>query len=266
MARDFSKNTANYMSIGSFGSNLNGAAFVSVHCWANTDTIDTGLNDNPMVSVLSTASNSSMIRLGIKGNGGTKVLRAGGRPDAAETYRTADATSSFTTSTWHSCGAAYDFAGDAISPYFNGVQEGTASGAFTATSYTHGAGATLNDAIGSAAAAPISTATQFDGRIAELCIWFGSRALTAAEFGALADGVSPALIATSLGRAYFPLIGQGSSERDKMLGLTGTITGTVAAAAHPRMYYPSARVLQFPATAAASPKWPSSLLLTGVGF
>lgn len=269
MARDFSKNTSNYMGlgVGTLGPIVNGSAFLSFHCWANVDTIDSGTNDNALFAIL-IGGNLAAFTARINGSGATKLLRVGGRSGTGDGFQARNATSSFTTGTWHACGGVLDFAGDAITPYFNGVSEGGGAVTFANSTYTDSSiSRSQQDAIGGQESPAPSTASQTDGRIAELCIWFGSRAVTDDEFAGLADSVSPKLIAPDLGRIYFPLIGQGSNERDYIRGLTGTITGTVSASAHPRVYYPSAQILQFPSAAvAASPKWPSSLALTGTGF
>lgn len=254
MARDFTKDAgATYMSLGlgTVGGIVNGSAYVSMHCWVNVDTISGGANDNVILDFIVGADLRAGC-LAINGSGGTKVLRVGGRSGSADaSLQTKDATSSFTTGTWHSCGGVLDFGGDTITPYFNGTAEGGGAVTFTNSTFTDSSTSrTLSDAIGAAYAPAPVDAFQVDGRIAEVCIWFGSRALIASEFVSLSKGVSPKLIAPALGRIYFPLIGRGSNERDYIQGLTGTITGTISAAAHPRIYYPSAQILQFPPTAA----------------
>lgn len=247
MARDFSKNTSNYLSlgVGTVGPIVNGSAFLSFHCWANVDTIDSGVNDNGLFVFLT--ANSAAFTARIDGSAGTKVLRVGGRSQSTDGFQARNATSSFTTSTWHSCGGVLDFAGDVITPYFNGVAENSGAATFGGTAYTDNAtGRTNGDGIGNIGTAPPATAGQFAGRLAEFAIWFGSRALTADEFAALAKGFSPAQVGPALGRIYFDLLGNNSPEKDLFRGLSGTITGTVAKAAHPRVLRPSAVIYSFP--------------------
>lgn len=252
MARDFVKNTSNYMTlgVGSLGAIINGAVCLSFHFWANADTFDSGVNDNGLF-VGFVGSNLSFLTARVDGSGATKFLRVGGRSQSADAFQARNATSSFTTGAWHACGGTLDIGADTITPYFNGAAENGGAVTFGAATFTDSStGRTQTDSIGNSNGIPSATIQQFDGRIAEFCIWFGSRVLTAAEFVSLSAGLSPKLIAPSLGRIYFPIIGRGSSEHDYTRGLTGTINGTIGAAVHPRIILPSAQIIQFPTPAA----------------
>lgn len=252
MARDFTKNLSNYMSlgVGTLGTAMNGAAFISAHCWVKADTFDTGATDNIICAGTTGAASGAFITLRVDGSVSPKVLRGGGRSGSGDGLQARNATTEFTTGAWHSCGVALDFAGDVVTPYFNGVAENSGAVTFANSTYTDDAtGRTNGDAIGAGFTVPGVTTQQTDGLIAEVSFWFGSRALTAAEFVSLSKGCSAKLIAPALGRIHFPLMGNASPERDIFRGLSGTITGTVAKADHPRILQPSATIYPFVAPA-----------------
>lgn len=77
---------------------------------------------------------------------------------------------------------------------------------------------------------------KFDGLIAEVAAW--NVALTDAEVAVLATGMSPLAVRPASLVAYWPLIGKYSPEIDVVGGFGMTLTGTPAAAAHPRVRYP----------------------------
>lgn len=104
-----------------------------------------------------------------------------------------------------------------------------------------------------------------DGLIAERSIW--NVALTAAEVLILSKGYSPFFVRPASLVSYCQFIGNLSPEIDLMAARTLTLTNAPVKAAHPRMIYPTAQIYSFPSAAAGvSPKWPSSLMLTGTGF
>lgn len=248
MARNFVKATANYMSlgVGTLGPLMNGAAFISAHCWVMADAISAGVNDNAPFAAM-VGANLSFLTFRIDGSVTPNVLRVGGRSANTDGFATRNATSSFTTATWHSCGGVLDFAGDIITPYFNGAAENSGAAVFANASFTDlTTGRTAGDAIGGVGAPPGSTAPQLDGRMAEMSFWYGTRALTAAEFVTLAQGYSAELVGVGLSRISFRLMGKDSPERDIFQGLSGTITGTIASSVHPRILRPSAKIYGFP--------------------
>ena len=208
MARDFSKNTSNYIALSGtrWGALVNGASAISVACWANVDTIGTGVNDNRLLSVVM-ASSAAGMTLAIDGSGATKYLRVGGRSQAADSYQARNATSSFTTGTWHHCGGMFDISGDTITPYFNGAAENSGAVTFGSTTYTH-TYTNGNDFIGAhtgPTSVPNNTGEQLDGRVAELAIW--NVDIGAAGFASLAKGANPLQIKSGSLVSYFPLHG-----------------------------------------------------------
>jgi len=88
-----------------------------------------------------------------------------------------------------------------------------------------------------------------DATIAEVGIW--NVALTQSEITALAEGISPRLIRPASLVFYAPLIGNADPELEIRQGNSLAWTNTPTKAAHPRIYYPSAQILQFPSAAAA---------------
>ncbi len=248
MARDFSKNTSNYMRLGAnaLGALLDGAPGIACHCWANFDTISTTSGDNALMTIWGT--NASMnFRMAVH-DGTNPVFRISSRPVAAEAQRNAIGTTNLTIGTWYSLGASVDFVNDTITPYVNGAGEGATAAAFTATAYSTGTPTTSFDSIGSNGTP--TAGTQVDGRIAEMAVW-GST-LTAAEFASLGNGVSALLIRPQSILLYMVLLGNMSPEPDRISGVSGTITGTVAKADHCRIIRPSQTRISLPANAATS--------------
>lgn len=74
------------------------------------------------------------------------------------------------------------------------------------------------------------------GLLAEAAIW--NAALTDAEIAVLATGVSPLAVRPGSLVAYWPLIGKNSPENNLRSGGTMAITGSLSAAAHPRIIMP----------------------------
>lgn len=239
MARDFSKNTSNYMLLGvnALSPLLSGAGAVTLSAWINGDTFTTAANDNRIISVLVAGTNNSGISLSI--NGATPKLRAGARAESGGTFFTVDGATTVTTGVWHHVLAVYDFAGDLITVYIDGASDGSSSSAFVSTSYTPSA-ITGNDMIGavtSVGATPANTAVQFDGRIAGVAIW--KVALSAGEIAGLARGAPPTRLRPASLVFNMPLYGHASPERNLVGdGPSGTITGTLAQAAHPPVAAP----------------------------
>lgn len=262
MARDFTKDVLNYMRLGAnaLGPTLNGAAAVSIHAWVWPDTFTATANTNRVIQV-HIANSSTGLMLAIH-DGATGVVRAGARSQSADGFQTRSGTTVVSTSGWSHIGAAFDFAGDTITPYYNGVAEGGGAVTFGASAYTNATPTTSYDAIGSDGTPIISN--QIDGRIAEVAVWTVD--IGAAGFAALAKGVSALLVRPEALAFYMPLMGNNSPERCRISGISGTITGTVAKADHPRLYLPARRdVRRFTTAGGAAPSPFRGLQLLGVG-
>jgi hypothetical protein len=234
MARDFSKNTSNFMTLGVGGLNnlLSGASAVTLVCWAQFDSpIGTGATNNRLICEFATGTSSSIL-LNV-GNATPKFV-VNARSQSADTLQTKTGTTTITTGGWWHLAGVIDYAGGTVTPYVNGAAEGGGAATFGSSTYAPGS-PTGHAAIGSALSAvpaPTSTGDQVDGRIAEVAAW--RAALTAGELAALAAGVSPLRIRPASLVLYMPFHGVASPERS-LVGNTpsGTITGSLPQAAHP---------------------------------
>lgn len=266
MARDFVKNVSNYMSFGQgvFGALFNGAGAVSIAARMTADTYTAGTNLNLLLAwEIGNAITGGLLSI----NGTTSVIQLGGRSVSTDSFQQMVGTTALTTGTeWH-VGGVMNIAGDTITPYVNGVAEGGGGVTFGNATYTHTAsGVSQSDRIGTTfGTSNISTSNQFDGRIAEVAFWTAD--IGAAGFAMLASGFSPLFVAPESLIFYCPLLGAYSPERDVVNGKSGTITGTLAAAAHPRVFMPVPRPVRRWASGAVAAAVAVShrRTLTGVG-
>ncbi len=241
MARDFSKNTSNYVSLGAnaISSRLSGAAGITIGAWINGDVFDSTDFNNRILSPLISSTTTSGIVFCVAG-GPPARLRIAARSETAGTLFTCDGSTTLSTGTWYHLAATIDIAGDAMGVYVNGASDGTSSPTFVSTSYTPGTptGPDLIGAVPSAGGTPSSTGVQFDGRIADLAVW--NAALSSGEIAGMARGVSPMRVRTASLVAYYPMIGDGSSVTNFRGGTPlGTITGSIPHAAHAPVSSPS---------------------------
>lgn len=235
MARDFTKDTANRMSLGTggLGSLLNGASAVSFSAIVTLDTITSGSNNNRVINwVINAATAGGYLAVH---NGTSAVVRVGARSSVADGFQTANGTTVLSTGTEYQIGGVVDYANDRVRVYVNGAREANATVTFAATSYTHGT-PTAVDSISGDNIPPSSTSPQVDGRISEVCIWSGD--IGDDGFAQLGDRISAVLVRPNLIVDYLPLMGANSPERGWFGLLSGTITGTVAKADHPRIILP----------------------------
>lgn len=239
MARDFSKNQSNYMTLGidKYGGLVAGAGAISVAAWAYADAFNTGSSDN-LVLNFQIGNNVTAFQMWVLDSSGYK-LRCGGRSQNGDSFQSKTGTSTIATGAWYHFGAVLNIASDTITPYVNGTAEGGGSVTFGAATYTHTnvSNANCKDAIGAyingTTGAPNTSTGQWDGAICEVAVWtadIGSAGFAALAAGALASSVSAANIQT-----YLRLLGDTSPEPDSVDSLSGTITGTVAQRAHAPM-------------------------------
>jgi hypothetical protein len=235
VARDFSKDAANYMTIGvdALSPVIAGASAVSMHGWAHPDTFTATANFNRLISVTINSTSAGLV-LSIH-NGTTAVVRVGARSATADAFQTGNGTSAVSTGAWSSIGGVVNYGAATITPYYNGAAEGGGAVTFGSATYADDGTPTGSDMVGSDNAAPTASAC-FDGRLAEVAIWTAD--IGASGFAALAKGVSALAVRPDALVFYMPLVGKYSPERDIVGGKSGTITGTVAGAAHPRLYTP----------------------------
>lgn len=151
---------------------LDGAAGVSVSCWFRVDTLDATTQALLSVFIKSNGGNRTGLQLAVIAT--TDVLRIGGRSLESETFETKSG-SAVVTGQWYHAVGTLDFAGDTITLYVDGVQDGAvAVVTFTNSAWTDSATHTVTDDIGSGAGLSF-----FDGFMDTLQIF--SRVLTAAE-------------------------------------------------------------------------------------
>lgn len=249
MARDFTRNLANYMSLGvnAISPLASGASKITIAAFIRSVSYTAGGNDNRVVTV--DLNNGAVgILLSISGAAGAEKVRCGGRSQTADGFLVRSGATTVSTSVWHHVGGVLDISGDTIRCYLNGAQDASGANTFGAATYTPGT-PTKADSIGADIGAPPATSTQFDGRIAELALW--SNDITTAGFAMLNQGYSPLFVLPSALICYWPIIGSLSPEIELRNGKIGTITGSLPAAAHPRIFYPSPQLITEAPTAPA---------------
>lgn len=231
MARDFTKNASNYMSLGvnQVQPLINGASAISIHALVNLDSFNTGANDNRIITI-GVANNLAGIIMEVVGGAGAEVLKIAGRSVSTDSLQSKSATTVVTTSVWHSIGGVLNIGGDTITPYYEGTAEGSGAVTFGNATWTNGTPTQL-DTIGAGQTAPVATVIQTDGRIAELALWKAD--IGASGFSLLKKGSSPLKINPTNLILYWPLLGTSSPEVDMASGKNGTITGTIDATTHP---------------------------------
>ena len=136
-------------------------------------------------------------------------------------FNSTEATATYTAGTWHHvCGVYTSPTSRTI--YMDGGNEATGTFSLTPTN--------LNSVSIAASKRLVTTDNYFDGSLAEVAIW--DAALTKAEAGSLADGMSPQLVRPQNLRVYVPLV---RSTQD-LKGLSFTTAGSPTVSAQPRVY------------------------------
>lgn len=239
MARDFSKNTSNYLSLPSntFSTLLNGLSAYSVHAIVNIDSTSTVSLDNRIISGLISDGSNGMT-LSIDNTDGTRKLVCAGRSVAGETRESKTGTTDLALSTWYKLGGVFNIGGDTITPYVNGVAEGGGAVTFDNATYTSGAAPSTGDAIGGFDSNPTGTDVQFDGRICEVAIW--NYDIGSTVFSQLASGYAASFFTKGLiFYMSFKVGANANPEVDSVGGKIGTIVGSLPTSTHPDfMRYP----------------------------
>lgn len=265
MSRDFTKNTANYLSFGTgaVGALLNGASKISFCAWVNADALDAGGTINTILHFkINGASSGLYMGVDDNGSGGAKTLRVGGRSVSTDGFQSVRGTTTINTGTSYLLGGVLDIGGDTITLYINGaVEAGPTAVTFGNATWTYGT-ATAGDMVGSNTTPPSGTTNQWDGAIGEVAVWTDD--IGADGFLELAQKASPIRVRREALAFYSKLIGNDAVERDIVSGLSGTITGTVGPLPHFPIVYPRRRTMRkwSAATAAVLVK---RLMMLGVG-
>ena len=251
MARDFTKNTANYMFTGvnTFVSSLAGSSAISIHAFVNVDTFAASVSAcNDIVNGFFNGGLNAFAVFFDTSSGNNRV-RAIGRSVSTDASQGTTGAINLSTGTQYSIGAVFDYPNDKIRIFVDGTQDVNTTVSFANTTLTAGGSANLTTdnigSVGSGGSVPVSTTRQMDGSISELSIFASDIGL--AGFQMLSDGYAADMIGPAPS-FYFPLLGDDSPERDHYGGASGTITGTVAQADHPRIIYPVAPRMIFPVT------------------
>lgn len=238
MARAFSKNLANHMSLGINGlGGLAGAAAISFHALVRIASVSTGANDNSILQIINVGTGVAA-SLNIDGSGGVGLerrVRANGRSVSTDARAGRTGTTNIPLSTWVAIGGVMNFAADTITPYYEGAAENGGAVVFANTTFTLGT-ATVPDGIGTYAPGTASDtlASHFDGDIAEFAIWNGD--IGAANFEQLANRLVPYKVARAMLAHYWPLDGRDSvMEPDLISKKSGTISGSIPISDHPRV-------------------------------
>jgi hypothetical protein len=236
MSRDFSKNLSNHMATGQIGAVVNGLAAFFVHLIVTPDTYDTAAGNNRVIE-WPIGAGASGVALDINASAAPIVLRVVARSQSGDGAQVKSSTSNLATGVQHFLGAWINIAGDAITPYANGVPEGGGAVTFGAATYTHSVSVGTSR-IG-ANAGTITTALQFDGPISEFSI-FNATGWDAAKTNAVAADLALSYSAEFTATRnsvtllnYMKVLGDDSPELSTVGSLQGTITGSLPQAAHP---------------------------------
>lgn len=268
MARDFTKNTANYINLGTATINglLSGASAVSIHVLANFDSTSTTSTSNNRMFNSQINGSSAGLSFNIDNNGvpGERRLRVVGRSTTADSAQAKVGTTDLSLSTWYSLGGVLNFTGDTITPYVNGAAENGGAATFGSNTYTPGT-PTTGDVISGDVTAPSNSQYQIDGRMAEIALW--NVDIGASGYLQLAAGFSALFVRPESLIFYMPIIGRYAPEIELISGKNGTVAGTLANADHPRIIYPSSsQTRRFKAAAAAGSPQEGGAIFFGTNF
>lgn len=274
MARHFTKNTANYMSLGTnaIGPLINGAPAVSVSMWFDADSYNGGSSTADDLFTVMINGNTVGLTIGFIKLTTIQSIRAGARSVSTDTFRFLDSTA--VTTGKHHVGVVFDFGLDNIRIYLDGSQVASGiTGTWANATYTNGTATTV-DGIGAtfSGSTPSSTVRQFDGRISHVAVFDAD--IGSDRFAELAAGFSAEMISPDSLVSFFLMDQAASSnEKDHWGGLTGAITGTIGAAEDPPIIYPAGVlwVRQAAAGGGGATPWlyarqPSRIIGGGIGL
>ncbi len=247
MSRIFTKNIANYMSMGAgnIGPLFNGASVVSISLWIFPNSFG-GSTIVDGDDVLTVWHSSTAACFGFRCNRSTGPTDDSGHislrrlgTDGASVGNRCGATA-IPTGQWTHIGGIMPMDGATFPDiYKNGLNDNSATGASAATSGTflYQNSSPRDESIGMAAqvgSGPISITRQFDGYIAEVALWAGD--IGASNISSLSKGFSPMKVRPDLLRNYYPLYGGSSPEQDIKGGKGAIIAGALPMGPHPRVF------------------------------
>jgi hypothetical protein len=239
MARDFSKNLANYISLGNgaLGPLLSGGttfAFSALIYWR---TISSGQNDNQVITILNNGTTVG-VSFGLDGalSAGNARIRMTVRSVNTDTRHGCSGNTNVPQNTWVQIGGQFSITAQYIDLWQAGINDSSVGSLpYANSTWTYGA-PTAPDGIGAYAPGHASDVltSHFDGLIAELAIW--NTIFTLDDKLALGRFRIPSRVRPQNLIAYWPLLGRLSPEIDYRSGKNGTITGSVPQASHPKTF------------------------------
>jgi hypothetical protein len=239
VARDFSKNTTNYLTLGvnQIGPLISGASAISLLAKVRADAFGTGTADNAILAWGMTGNVTGGV---FYVNGASPVVRVGGRSVSTDGFQSAVGTTALSTGVEYSIGGVLNIGGDRIRVYLDGTQEANTTVTFANATYTTSVGTAVENIGATFGSPPSATAGQWDGRISELTIFAGD--IGSPEFADHHAGKSPLRVSVSAAPLVFytQLLGNDSPEPALVSSIVGTITGSIPQGTHPTVYgYPS---------------------------
>lgn len=219
------------LGVSGLGTILSGKNKISMSAKVNITSVDTGANNNPIISTLIDGT-SFGIALNIDGTGGLARVRMSARSVTGEARQLKSGATAFNFGVDTYVGGVMDVAGDLIEVFLGGASDGSASVAFGNSVWTLGV-PTGSDTIGGFLAPPATTPDQFAGTIAEIAIWASATdSLSAANYASLASGVPASSVRADILVYYLPIAGAASPELPTTGSPQGTITGSLPAVSY----------------------------------
>lgn len=216
MARLFTKNALNNLElgVGALGTKFNGKSVLSFAATVKFNSFEPGGGtvDRILNVVIGGTTGSAITGVTLAVNSGH--FRLGARAITADAFQTLNSSTTIVTGVTYNLGGVIDFATPSMRVYINGVQVGTSTPTFGASTYTHGTPA-LTDKVGGAS----DVSNNLDGEISELAIW--DTDVTTDGFLQLLIAAAPTLRRQNL-LFYMPMVGKYTPELDFVGGITGS--------------------------------------------
>ncbi len=224
MPRLFTKGILNNLElgVGALGSKFHGKSVLSFSAYVKWNSFEPGGGTvDRLLNVVIGNVSGAVTGVTLAVNSGH--FRLGARATQTDAFQTLNSSTTLVAGTSYWVGGVIDFATPSMRVYVNGVQVGTSTPTFGATTYTQ-ATSTLTDKVGGASDA----SNNLDGEISELAIW--DTDITTEGFAQLTVAAAPTLRRQNL-LFYMPLVGRYMPEPDLVGGLTGTVpsSGSVPA-------------------------------------
>lgn len=269
MARDFTKNTSNYMTtpIDNVSTVIAGASAISIHALVTIDAFTGSSTFESDIIQWHIASGSRTGGTFLFDTSGDNLMKAFMRAERDEAGQTAISNTALSTGTEYALGCLVDYGGDSIEFFLNGASDGSTAVTFLQTTYTSNNNEDEVEGIGAnmVSGAPSAIARQLDGGISELAIW--NVDIGTSGWAQLGARFAPPFVKPQNLVLYWRLIGSHSPEVEIMGGNNATINGTVAARTHAKVISPTMPyIITVPTAAAPAAAFHPTLAATGVGY